>query len=357
MMPLAPHITAFLRRRLPVERRASSHTCDTYAYAFQLLFEFASQRLNIAPSELTIEHIDAPLVLAFLESLQDIRGNCPRTRNARLAAIKSFMRFVEYRVPSALEQVHRVLAIPTQKHDSSMVQYLNKQEIEAILDAPDPTTRQGVRDRAMLHLGFAGGLRVSELIGLCMQDVTFDSRYVDVHVCGKGRRERVLKLWKEVAASLRAWTSVRGDVPVPEMFLNARRRPMSRSGVEYILAKHVAVASRHCPSLNGKRISPHVMRHTCAMNVLQATHDIRKVALWLGHTSQQTTEIYLHADPVEKLETLDAMVPPMLRPGSFRPPDKLIAMLKRHDYAQLQPTQNQEPTSGILPSDPLQAHE
>ena len=248
MTSLAPHITDFLKIRLPVERRASSHTCDTYAYAFQLLFEFASERLNVAPSALMIEHIDAPLVLAFLEYLQDTRGNSPRTRNGRLAAIKSFMHFIEYRIPSALEQIRRVLAIPTQKEDAVMVEYLNKEETKAILDAPNPATIQGVRDRAILHLGFAGGLRVSELIGLRLQDLTFGSKYVDFQVLGKGRRRRVLKLWKEVADSLRAWISVRRDVAFSEVFLNARWRPMSRSGVEYILAKHVTVASHHCTS-------------------------------------------------------------------------------------------------------------
>ena len=268
MTPLAPHITAFLKVRLPVERRASGNICDTYAYAFQLLFEFASQRLNITPSQLMIEQIDAPLVFAFLEYLQDARGNCPSTRNGRLAAIKSFMRFIEYRVPSALEQILRVLATPTQKEDSSVVEYLNKEETKAILDAPNPATVQGVRDRAMLHLGFAGGLRVSELVGLRLQDLTFGSRYADVHVHGKGRRERVLKLWKEVANSLRAWISLRGEIPAPEVFLNARRQSMTRSGVEYILAKHIAEASLHCPSLNAKQVSPHVMRHYAASLIM-----------------------------------------------------------------------------------------
>jgi len=221
MTPIAPHITAFLRQRLAVERRASAHTCDTYAYAFQLLFEFASGKLHTPPSGLQLEELDAPLVLAFLEHLQANRGNRPRTRNARLAAIKSFMRFVEHRVPSALDQVRRILAIPMQKSDMRLVRHLQEAEYQALLDAPVATTRSGIRDRAMLHLALAAGLRVSELVGLRMDEVTFDGCYVDIRVRGKGRRQRALKLWKAVAKSMRAWLALRGPASAPEVFLNA----------------------------------------------------------------------------------------------------------------------------------------
>lgn len=328
MTPIAPHITAYLRQRLPIERRASPHTCDTYAYAFQLLFQFASERLGVAPSELKLEQLDAQLVLAFLEHLQSERGNGPQTRNARLAAIKSFMRFLEHRMPAALEQIRSVLAIPTQRFDRRLVRHLTKDEVRALLDAPDATSRSGIRDRAILHLSITAGLRVSELVHLQLTDVEFRDRYVDVRVMGKGRKERVLSLWKTVAASLRAWLRVRPDAPAPEFFLSARGGPLTRSGVEYILGKHVNTAAEGCSSFQSKRVSPHVLRHTCALNTLQATGDIRKVALWLGHASQQTTEVYLQVDPTARLETLDAVVPPMLKPGRFRPPDKLLAILK-----------------------------
>jgi len=173
MTPLAPHITAFLRQRLPVERAASPHTCDTYAYAFRLLFAFASRQLGVPPSALHLEHLDAPLVLAFLEDLQTARGNGPRTRNARLIAIKSFMHFVEHRVPGALEQIQRLLAIPAQKADRRLVEHLTAAQCQPLLDAPDPTTRAGIRDRAMLHVCVTAGVRVSELVGLRLIDVTF----------------------------------------------------------------------------------------------------------------------------------------------------------------------------------------
>jgi len=335
MIPMAPHITAFLRERLAVERRASAHTCDSYAYAFQLLFEFASRRLGTRPSDLQLEHIDAPLAMAFLEYLQEQRGNSGRTRNARLAAIKSFFRYVEHRVPSALDQVRRVLAIPMQRTNGRIVRHLSVSEQEALLAAPDPTTRDGIRDRTLCYVGVAGGLRVSEIIGLCLDDLTFRGRYVDVFVRGKGRKQRVLTLWKEVADSLRAWIVVRGRAQVPELFLNAGGQPLSRSGVAHILRKHKEAAAVRCPSLDGKRVSPHVLRHSCGMNILRSTGDIRKVALWLGHESTETSEIYVEGDPSEKLKVLQAVVPPTLRPGKFRPPDKLIEALRgRPDYAQ-----------------------
>lgn len=333
MTPITPYISDFLRRHLPHERRASRHTCDTYAYAFQLFFEFAGEHLGVRPSDLHLEQIDAPLVLAFLERIQDERKNCPRTRNARLAAIKSFMTYVEHRVPAALEQVRRVLALPSQRTDTPLVRHLDSGECRALLDAPDPKTRLGVRDRAMLYLGVTGGLRVSELVSLRSEDVSFESRYVNIRVRGKGRKERLLMLWKSVADSLRAWLAIRGEASASEFFLNARNEPMTRAGFEYILKKHLSAAVKQNASLRGKRVSPHVLRHTCAINLLQATGDIRKVALWLGHASTQTTEIYLQVDPAQKIEALNSMTPPMLRPGKFKPSDKLLAMLREHDYA------------------------
>lgn len=327
MTDIAPHITAYLRQRLPVERAASPHTCDTYAYAFQLLFNFASHKLGIHPSALQLEQVDAPLVLEFLQHLQTARDNGPRTRNARLIAIKSFMHFVEHRVPSALEQVKRILSIPAQKTDLRVVDHLTAEQYNTILDAPDPTTRLGIRDRTMCYLSVTAGLRVSELVGLRVDDATFDSRYVHVHVRGKGRKDRILTLWKAVAQSLRAWLAVRGEALVPELFLNARGKEMTRAGFEYLLRKHVATAIAHCPSLQDTRVSPHVLRHTCALNILQATGDIRKVALWLGHESIQTTEDYLRVDVTQRICILEALMPPQLRPGTFRPPDKLIASL------------------------------
>lgn len=327
MTALAPYLSSFLREHLPRERRASPHTCEAYAQTFQLLVCFAADRLKVRPSQLDIERLDAPLILSFLEHLERNRGNSARTRNARLAAINAFFRFLEYRLPSCLDQASRIHAIPMKKTDQALVSYLTRDELQALLDAPDPRTASGVRDRAMLHLAFAAGLRVSELV--CVRLDQIDRQDLSsVHIIGKGRRERVLPLWKETAAAVKAWLRVRPASGDPALFLNAKAQAMTRSGFEYLLAKHVATAAGRQPSIAGKRVTPHVLRHTCAMHTLRATRDVRKVSLWLGHASLQSTEVYLRADPTEKLEALAAMVPPMLRPGRFRAPDKLLAMLR-----------------------------
>jgi site-specific recombinase XerD len=208
------------------------------------------------------------------------------------------------------------------------VDYQTRDEVQCLLDTPDPSTRLGIRDRAMLHLCFAAGLRVSELIGLRLEELQLHPES-SVHVRGKGRRERVLPLWRETTVALRAWLAIRGNITAPEVFVSARGRPLTRSGVEYVLDKHVKKAAGRCPSISSKRVSPHVLRHSCAMHTLQATRDVRKVSLWLGHASVKSTEMYLRADPTEKLAALDAGVSPTLRPGRFRPPDRLLAMLRQ----------------------------
>jgi integrase/recombinase XerD len=326
MTPIAPHITAFFQERLTLERRASTHTCDSYAYAFQLLLTYASKLVKLPPSRLQFEQIDAPLVVSFLNDLEATRANGASSRNVRLAAIKSFMHFMEYRVPSALEQIRRILAIPMKKTDSRLVRHLSTEEVQALLDAPKPTDWAGIRDRAMLHLCFAAGLRVSELTGVRLEDLSLHP-HASILVHGKGRRERSLPLWKQTASALRAWLAVRGKPQTPELFVNARRESMTRSGFEYILEKYTNVAQKQCPSLATKRVSPHVLRHSCALTILEATKDLRKVSLWLGHANMQTTEIYTRADPSVKREALDAVTPPKLKSGRFRATDKLIASL------------------------------
>lgn len=331
MTALAPHVSAFFQERLILERQASANTCDSYAYAFKLLLNYASNRLKVAPSRLALEQIDARLVTGFLNDLEASRANAASSRNVRLAAIKSFMHFLEYRVPSALEQIQGVLAIPMKKTETRLVRHLTTEEIQALLDAPRPIDWAGIRDRAMLHLCFAAGLRVSELTGLRLEDLSLQP-HASILVRGKGRRERSLPLWKQTVGALRAWLAVRGTLAVPELFVNARREPMTRAGFEYILEKHTRTATKHCPSLATKRISPHVLRHSCALTVLEATKDLRKVSLWLGHANMQTTEMYIRADPSIKLEALEAVTAPKLRSGRFRATDKLIASLTSRSF-------------------------
>ena len=329
MRSIASYMSIFLQEYLPKQRGFSLHTCDTYAYSFQLLFTFVSKRLRLSPCEITLDQLEPSMIVDFLDYLEINRDCTVSTRNVRLAAIKSFFRFLQYRLPAALDQIHKILAIPLKKTESKSVDHLSEEETQAILRAPNLQTRTGVRDHAMILLTLSAGLRVSELLGLSLYDFKQHPR-TEILIHGKGRRERVLPLWKQTANCLRKWLSVRGNIDSLELFVNARGEPMTRWGFSYLLKKYVHHATDSCPSLKDKIISPHILRHTCAMKVLQATHDIRKVALWLGHSSTRTTEIYVRADPTDKLDAIEAITPPKLRKGRFQAPDKLLAILKSH---------------------------
>jgi len=337
MTPLAPLVAAFFRKHLTVEKGVSKNTTVSYSYAFKFLCRYVSGRVGKSPSELSLEDLDAQMVRDFLEHLERDCGNTARTRNLRLTAIRSFMKYVEYEVPSALEQVRRVKAISNKRAEERLVNHLTREEMKAVLDAPDPGTRNGIRDQAMLYLGFAAGLRVSEIVGLCRDNVELDGPYPSILVTGKARRQRRLPLWKEATRTLRAWLAARGAAPSPEVFLNARGEPLTCSGFSYIVKKHVRAATPLCQSLSRKNVSPHVLRHTCAMTSLQATRDIRKVALWLGHSSLRSTEIYLRADPTEKLNALEATLPLELRRGVFQVEDRLIAWLSGRKLSGVDP--------------------
>ena len=326
MTALAPHLCSYLQKHLPDERGASVHTCETYAYGFQLLLCFVAKRLAKTPSTLELEHIDTPMIVEFLNHLEQDRGNAASTRNGRLAAIKAFFRFIEYRVPSCIEQARQIRAIPAKRTDITIPDYLSSQELQCVLDTPDPSTYAGIRDRAMLHIAFAAGLRVSELVSLQLTDLTL-SPEPSIRIMGKGRRERVLPLWKQTAVCVRAWIAVRASCQVTKLFLNRQGVGMTRSGFEYILKKHCKRAAFSQKSLIDKKISPHILRRTCAIQTLQATKDIRKVALWLGHANTQTTEVYLRMDPSEKLELMESMLPPSVSKGHFKVTDKVLQII------------------------------
>lgn len=337
MTALAPLVTTFFRQHLATEKGVSPHTLTSYSYTFKFLCRYVSSRLGKAPSALALEDLDAPMVRDFLAHRERDGRNTARTRNLRLTAIRAFMKYVEYEVPAALDQVRRIGAIARKRAEERLVPHLTVAEMRAVLDAPDPRTRSGLRDQAMLYLGFAAGLRVSELVGLRLDDLELDGAYPSLLVRGKGRRQRRLPLWKEATRAVRAWLAVRGDAPAPEVFLNARGVPLTSSGFTYLVKKSVRVASAQSPGLAAKRVSPHVLRHTCAMNSLQATGDIRKVALWLGHASLKSTEVYLRADPTEKLTLLEAALPPDLRRGVFPVEDRLIAWLSGRKLSGVDP--------------------
>jgi len=337
MTPLAHLVTTFFRNHLAVEKGVSKNTIASYSYAFKFLCRYVSDRLGKSPSALALEDLDAHMIREYLEHIERDRSNTSRTRNLRLTAIRSFMKYVEYEVPSALEQTRQILAISNKRTEERLINHLTREEMNAVLDAPNPNTRTGIRDQAMLYLGFAAGLRASELVGLRVDDIELDGPYPSILVRGKGRSQRRLPLWKEAARALRAWLAVRGTVPTPELFLNARGEALTTSGFSYIVKKHARVAARHCQSLSKKDIAPHVLRHTCAMISLQATGDIRKVAMWLGHSSLKSTEIYLRADPTEKLNTIEKALPPDLRRGTFPVEDKLIAWLSGRKLSGVNP--------------------
>ena len=316
MTDLAPHLTAFLQDYLPNERCFSRHTVQGYTDCFRLLVLYAAERKKIRPCALKIEHFTVAFLLAFLESLEKVRDNSVSTRNIRLAAIKSFFRYLEYRLPSCLDHALQVRAIPHKRTDKPLIDWLDRTEMQAILDAPDTATVAGLRDRAMLHLCYAAGLRVSELTGLTLDSLS-GPRIETIRILGKGRRDRELPLWKETKTILNAWLDVRPPLDNRSLFLSARGQTMSTDGFAYILKQHVATAMQAVPSLQKKRVTPHVIRHSTAMTILHATGDIRKVSLWLGHADLKTTELYLRASPAEKLGILDANVPPSIRKGTF----------------------------------------
>ena len=263
-----------------------------------------------------------------LDHLETQRQNTISTRNVRLAAIKSFFRYLAYRAPSCLDLAQQVHAMPMKRHDVISVPHVERDEIRALLDAPDTATAAGRRDRAMLHLAYAAGLRVSELITVMVGDLGYP--HLDtVHVTGKGRRRRVLPLWKETRTIIRDWLAVRPPCRSDHLFLNARRGAMSRHGFAHRLSVHAATAAETVPAIGEKRIFPHILRHSCAFHTLEATGDIRKVSLWLGHASIQSTEIYLRSDPVGKLEILGQTVPPSINRGTFKDAtDRVIAVLQ-----------------------------
>lgn len=326
MTTLAKYSSKFVAEHLPRDRGVSEHTVEAYAAGLAAMFSFVASRLNTTPSQLTLEQVDPEAVLAFLEEVER-RGASARTRNARLAAIKAFFRFVEWKAPAALTQAQRIRAIPQKRVDDALVSWLTWPEFQALLDAPDVRTREGIRDRAMLYVAYFCALRVSELTGLQVDD--YDRRPpATIHVLGKGRKERFLPLATAVRSCLEDWLRVRDPAGEPAVFHNRFGRRMTGKGFAYIVAKHAATAAEAEPGISGKHVTPHVLRHSCAMHTLQATDDERLVSVWLGHASMQSTEPYLRANPTEKLEMLNKTGLPDLKPGRFRAPDRLLSMLQ-----------------------------
>jgi site-specific recombinase XerD len=317
----------FFQRRLIAQRAVSAHTIASYRDTFELLLGYVEQHTGHPPSQLTLQDLDAPMVLAFLDHLETERGNCARTRNLRLTAIRSFLRYASVREPASLSIAQRVTAIPTKRFDRPALDYFSREEIQALLKAPDRSTWSGERDAVLFAVLYNTGARVSEITGLCVGHVLLDRSFA-VHLHGKGRKERVVPLWKSTAALLRRWLPRIDRSPDAPVFPNRSGQRLSRSGVEHRLHDALAKASKCCPSLEARRISPHTLRHTTAMHLLQSGVDITVIALWLGHEDITTTHLYVEADLNMKEAALKRLDDPAPKPVRFRVSDRLLAFLE-----------------------------
>lgn len=318
----------FFLRRLINQRGASPRTVESYRDAFELLFGYIEQRLGKQPSALTLADLDAPTIVDFLEHLETVRRNSARTRNARLAAIHSFMRYAAVRDPASLPITTRVLAIPSKRFDRPVLGHLTQDQVAAILAAPDRTTWTGQRDAVLFAVAYNTGARVSELTDLKVRDVLVH-RQAAVHLHGKGRKERVIPLWANTAGELRAWLNRLDAEPETPIFPNRNGKTMTRSGVRDRLNRAVTTATRTCPSLQGRSVSPHTIRHSTAVHLLEAGVDLAVIALWLGHSSPAVTHQYLEADLATKEATLSRLHDQSPGPIRFRPPDRLLAFLEQ----------------------------
>ena len=319
-------LAAFFTQRLMQQRQASPHTIASYRDTFRLLVRYAERELGKPPTELALDDLDTDFLGAFLTHLETERGNDPRTRNTRLAAIRSFFAYVAVQEPQHAALAQRVLAMPSKRYTRRPVDFLNQEETGALLRAPDRSTRSGRRDRALLLVALQTGLRAAELIGLRCDDVQLGpGAHVRCH--GKGRKQRCTPLRQDALAALREWLEELPAESGKPVFPNQRGGALSHDGLAYVVAKHLAVARTACPSLRKKRVTPHVLRHTAAMELLQNGVDRSVIALWLGHESVETTYIYLHADLALKEQAMARTTPGDMPPERYRPEDEVLAFL------------------------------
>jgi integrase/recombinase XerD len=326
--PLPIYLQRFFTDRLAAQLHASPNTVASYRDTFRLMLKYAAERLKRQPTELQVADIDAKLIGHFLTFVETKRGNGARSRNTRLAAIHSFFKYVAGNEPQLLLHCQQVLAMPSKRYEKRTIDFLTRAEVEALIRAADPTTRSGRRDRILLLLAFQTGLRVSELINLTCGDVVIGTG-AHVRCLGKGRKERATPLRKDCVEALRVWLAERGGADSEPLFASNRGDRLSRDAVERIVRKHVELASRTCPTLKGKRVTPHVLRHSAAMQLLQNGVDRTVIALWLGHESVETTQMYVHADLILKEQAMAKTQPVAASPGRYRPSDELLTFLER----------------------------
>lgn len=327
MTALAPLLESFFLQRLNRQRQASSNTIASYRDCFRMLLRFVETKVGKKPSDLLLADLEAPMVTAFLDSLETERKNSTRSRNARLSAIRAFFHYAATEAPEHSGLIQRVLAIPQKRFDRKTVEFLTPQETDALLAAPDTASWIGRRDRALMLVAEQTGLRVSEITRLTRADVDLEGPGAHVRCTGKGRKERATPLRKETVAVLRAWFREQGGQPTDPLFPSQRGGFMSRDAVEMRLHQHTSKAAASCHSLAKKRVSPHVLRHTRAVRMLEAGNDSAVIALWLGHESVETTHVYLAADLAAKERALSKTAPSVAAVRRYRPPDPLLAFL------------------------------
>lgn len=328
MSDLAPLLQGFFTDRLTRQRQASRHTIAAYRDTLKLLLLFAQQRTGRNPAQLSVADLDAATVAEFLDHLETVRGNTTSTRNARLAAVHSFFRYAALHAPNHAAIIQRVLAIPPKRLDREIVDFLTQEEMDALFQAPDLGTWIGRRDRTLLIVGTHTGLRVSELTALKIQDVHL-GKGPHLRCLGKGRKNRCTPLTKLAVKVVKTWLEERGGLPIDPVFPTRRGSPMSRDAVQHLVAKHAAAAASACPTLAGKTVTPHTLRHSTAMALLQAGVDILGIALFLGHESTDATQMYLHADMTIKERALARIAPSSAGPlARYRAPDSVLAFLE-----------------------------
>jgi site-specific recombinase XerD len=323
---LAPLLERFFTQRLMQQRQASPHTISSYRDTFRQFLKFAQERLHRPPSRLTFEQIDAPLITSFLDELKKQRGLSVRSRNLRLTAIHSFFRYMSFELPEHSAQIQRVLAIPSKRFSKTLVSFLNRLEVDALLSAPDRSTWSGCRDHAFILTAVQTGLRLSEMTGLKCDDLIFGAG-AHVRVIGKGRKERCIPIAKSTLAVLKNWLQEPSRADDGILFPSARGKRLSVHGVQYLLNKHRIAAAKVCRSLKHGHVTVHRLRHTMAMDLLQAGVDRSVIALWLGHQSVDTTQIYLEATLAMKERALAKTDPPQGKQGRYKPGDQLLDFL------------------------------
>ncbi|MFK0278827.1 tyrosine-type recombinase/integrase [Ensifer sp. NPDC090286] len=325
--PLPIYVQRFFTERLATQLHASPNTIASYRDTFRLLLKYATAQVGREPTDLQVADIGADLVGGFLSYIETTRGNAARSRNTRLAAIRSFFKYVAVNEPQLLHHCQRVLAMPSKRHEKRTIDYLTRTEIDALIAAPEPSTWSGRRDRTLLLLAVQTGLRVSELVNLTCGDIALGTG-AHVRCIGKGRKERATPLRKDCVKALRIWLAERASAETEPLFVSNRGDRLSRDAVERIVRCHVGMASQHCSTLKRKRVTPHVLRHTAAMQLLQNGVDRTVIALWLGHESVETTQMYIHAD-IQLKEQAMAKTEPLSAPvGRYRPSDELLAFLE-----------------------------